>query len=384
EYAESVFGSMNHGHCSHSISIHNAEYLARCLEVCSSGGTHDCYYSHRLFSCRNCMFSFNLRNASHVIGNLRLPPDKYLALKSKLLAEMAQELRVNKRLPTLMEIAGDSEPDQAVLAGIRQKITPASPKVGNPRIAEKAFEDTTAVIFGKGLKGLRGYESWLKEFTRKTKRCKSAVSGEEIIVADLSRYFDFPENRLVTEPESGIIGRELAINRDELPALSFKNAKKYIGKIAFFYPGGDYGEVANNIESQANVSSTNCFGSILNIKAKSCAYDYYIVETESAFGCNSVRKSSFIVRCYCSSKLIRSFEVDSSNDCSDAYFCHNCENVRDSMFCFNTKNKRYAIGNGELPREKYLGIKRSLMAELNGMLEKENKIPLSIFKILEK
>ncbi|MCX6778342.1 MAG: hypothetical protein NT157_05675, partial [Candidatus Micrarchaeota archaeon] len=383
EYAESVFGSMNHGNCNHSIAIHDSDYLTRCFEVCSSEEACDAYYSHRLFSCKNCMFSFNIRNASYAIGNLRLPPEKYLALKRKLLAEMAQELKANKRLPTLMQLVGDSEPEQESLANLRQKMPPSRLELHDRRPVDKAFENTASVLFGRSPGSLTEYGSWLTEFTRKTKRDRSAVSGEEIIVADHSRYFDFPRNRLVTERESLLLGSALSFGPESLGNLSLKNAGKYLGKIAFFHPGVDYGELANIIESQVNVSSTNCFRSVLNMYSKNCAYNYYVWRADSAFGCNSVRKSSFIVRCHCSSKLIRSFEVDSSNDCSDAYFCHNCENVRDSMFCFNTKNRRYAIGNGELPREKYLGIKRSLCDGLADALENERKVPLNIFNLLE-
>ena len=57
------------------------------------------------------------------------------------------------------------------------------------------------------------------------------------------------------------------------------------------------------------------------------------------------------------------------------------ENVHDSMFCFNTKNKRYAVGNVEIGREKYAEIKALVLAQLNLELSKTDSIALSIFNL---
>ena len=51
------------------------------------------------------------------------------------------------------------------------------------------------------------------------------------------------------------------------------------------------------------------------------------------------------------------------------------------MFCFNAKNLKHAIGNTELPREKYLAIKARVLSELNAELSKTNSIALSIFNL---
>ena len=91
----------------------------------------------------------------------------------------------------------------------------------------------------------------------------------------------------------------------------------------------------------------------------------------------------FCIKCYNSAKLSRCFEVDSSRDCSDCYFCHNCENVHDSMFCFNIKNKRYAIGNVEMPREDYIKIKGKVLAEICGELARDGEVRLSIYSLPE-
>jgi hypothetical protein len=53
------------------------------------------------------------------------------------------------------------------------------------------------------------------------------------------------------------------------------------------------------------------------------------------------------------------------------------------MFCFNVKNKRYAIGNVELPKEKYLEIKKKFLSWLNEELSNTGQIGLSIFRLAQ-
>ncbi len=384
EYSSDIFGTMNIGYCNYSIKLSNTARSARCFELHTCQESSDCYYSHSIYNCKNCMFCFNLRSTNYAIGNLALPPDKFLSLKKKLLQEMVSDLKSNKKLPNLMDLIGESEPDHKMLSGISQKLTPHPPPRKRPELVEDAFEKATEVLFGKGLKGLENYEAWLNEFTRRAKRCKSSISGQEIIVPDQGLIFQFPENRLVNEEESTLLNGKLHLELQDLSGFSFKNASSHLGKVAFFCPEMNHRKVSNAIESQINIDATNCFRSILNIESKNSAYNYYILQSESVFGCNSVRKSRFVVRCYLSSDLTRAFEVDSSRDCSDIYFSHNCENVRDSMFCFNTKNKNRAIGNSEFPREKYSEIKGKILEDLVSELENGHKLDLNIYNISEK
>jgi hypothetical protein len=60
-------------------------------------------------------------------------------------------------------------------------------------------------------------------------------------------------------------------------------------------------------------------------------------------------------------------------------FCHNCENLQNSMFCFNTKNKNYAIGNVEVGREEYMRIKKMVLDEVNAELDKTGALKRSVF-----
>jgi hypothetical protein len=99
------------------------------------------------------------------------------------------------------------------------------------------------------------------------------------------------------------------------------------------------------------------------------------------FGSKMSYNCSLCINCYNSNNITRSFEVDSSFSCSGSYFLHNCENVHDSMFCFNVKNLRYAIGNVEVGREKFLEAKAKLTMLVVERLEKERRLPFGIFEL---
>jgi hypothetical protein len=304
-----------------------------------------------------------------------------MALKKKLVSEMASELKKNKSLPSLIDIVGDTAPDPRIIAEMRGKFMKPKEKPMSRAPIEKAFQSTTGVIFGKPLQGIEKYGNWLSEHIRETRKGASALSGEAMVVADHAQYFRYPKNRLVGEEESLFLGAELALGEKELEGLSLKNVGDRIGKIAFFRPGYEEGKLSNNIESIMNVDVTNAFRSVLNLQSKNCAYNYYVLECESMFGCNSVRKSAFLIHCYNSARMNRCFEVDSSRDCSDAYFCQNCENVQSAMFSFNLKNKRNVIGNAEYSKEEYAKIKGALCAQIVSELEKTHALRHSIFTI---
>jgi hypothetical protein len=67
--------------------------------------------------------------------------------------------------------------------------------------------------------------------------------------------------------------------------------------------------------------------------------------------------------------------------CSDCYFCHNCENCHDCLFCFSAKNLKYAVGNRELPKERYLELKKALLSRISARLEAKKDFGLSIYNV---
>jgi hypothetical protein len=98
QHSEYAFGSTSSGQSSNIIRCFYNNSLRRCFEVCATVIASDSYFSYNIWSCSDCMFSFNLRNKTHMIANVQLGKEQYGGLKRKLLGEIEQELKSKKRL----------------------------------------------------------------------------------------------------------------------------------------------------------------------------------------------------------------------------------------------------------------------------------------------
>lgn len=365
EDSEALFGSINNGGIKYSIAVNTSTNLTRCFEVSMSYASSESLYGHKLFGCTNCLFCFNQHNLRNAVGNLPLSQEKYGEIKAKLVGELTEMLRKNKKLPSLIAIIKGNEPDLSAI-----KIMPRSAETPTSMdTVEKTFEITSQVLLGKKLKGVEKYENWLKKSTKELEYVKSAVSNDKVLITDHAYNAQLPRDRLVTEREAEELGK-LRIDAKELDGITIENAGKRITAVAFFCPEENIGMSANNIKSGINVDSSNFFHNVLSVYSKNGAYNYYAYGSESIFGCNAVRKTQFSMKCYSSAKLTRCLELDSSRDCSDAYFCHNCENVQDALFCFNQKSRRNMIGNTEIEKTKYGELKKKLVGEMADEIEK--------------
>ncbi|HQT44590.1 MAG TPA: hypothetical protein PLO51_01310, partial [Candidatus Micrarchaeota archaeon] len=332
-----------------------------------------------LNNCSECMFSFNLRNAKYAIGNAILPKDKYLEIKSSLLEQMRAELQGKKSLPSLTDIISKSKDSskeaKKILAG---KLSTAIGESKSTEPMEKAFTTTCKVLFGVGLSGLEAYKPWLTGRMPQGEKRKSVFSGREIYVGNYAKYMEIPKNRTVLEDEA-LKYVEVAPPVPGIESITLSNAHEFISAIAYMSLDYHDGTNTNVIDCMAYAYSTNAIECAPCVQIKDSAYNFWPRTSEHAFGCGVLFDSSFCIHCYQSVKLTRCFEVDSSRDCADLYFCHNCENVHDSMFCFNVKNMKYAIGNVEVGREKYLELKASLLARIAPELALKKSLATGIY-----
>ncbi len=377
--SEHMFGCNGFGSTSFCIKINGLMYSSRCFEASKCEYTTDSCYCHGLANCSDCLFSFNLKNRRHTIGNLQLAPAKYAELRAKLVSEMRSMLVRDKKLPSLRELSAGPLQNQAELKAIAASAPARQTEAKNGRqLIEKSFVDTCKVVLGKPYGPIDRHAKWLKRSTPGLEEGKSCASGTRVLVPEYVDFHLFPRHRLVREEEAYAIGEKVCLSQEETEGLGMKNAKQMLSKIAFFCPEWTLGEVDNTIDAQINFDSSNCYNNVLNINSKFTACGFWARDSEYMFGGNELRFSSFCINCYHSEKLQRCLEVDNSRDCSDCYFCHNCENVRESMFSFNVKNKQYAIGNVEFPREKYLELKKKVLSQLNEELGSTGGIRLSI------
>jgi len=103
---ENVFGCMLVGEVKFSIRSQITFKSVRCFESYLCLSSSDLFFSFNCRSCSDAMFSFNQTSKRNLIGNLELPKEKYLLLKTKLIGEIAEELEKNKKYPSLFELIG--------------------------------------------------------------------------------------------------------------------------------------------------------------------------------------------------------------------------------------------------------------------------------------
>ena len=245
---------------------------------------------------------------------------------------------------------------------------------------EEAFAQTTSLLFGRPFSPLSKYEKWLCQRVPGGKNVKSCFGRGEAYVPEYGALRGIPTGRVVSEEDLEAVQSKRISGEKSAGSLSSIAAE--LKDFAYFVPA--YAE-GNNMNVEQSFLYLDC----MNIRhcfdpftSKNCAYCFSIMDAESIFGMHRIKGAGFSLHCYNSLKIQRCFEVDGGIDCKDSYFCHNVENLDSCIFCFNAKNLRYAIGNLELPREKYLGAKKRLVGSMAGMLEKNGRLDFDIYDCL--
>lgn len=377
---ERAFGSDGIGVSSFIIKNYEGYKNTRCLEVWKSQNCSDCYYSNGLANCSSCMFCFNVRNKNYAIGNLALGQEKYAKIKEKLVEEIAQELSSAHSLPSLLSIVGKCR--EFGHTGMLTQLK-ALEKKENPNVQkiEEAFGRTANLLFAKKLSGIDSYSKWLRSHVLRMEVGKSIISSKPMLLADYSNYLLYPKRRLVTLLEAEKIGESLCISEKAAQGLSFSSIHEGISKIAYLSPEYFMGRNENAIECSTQYESMNAYRSPGTSFSKNTAYSFWPRNADCVFGSSMAFECFHCINCYNSENLNRCFEADSSKSCSDSYYLHNCENVRNSLFCFNAKNLSYAVGNAQVGQEQFSRAKAMLLEWASEMLEKKKEVPLSIFEV---
>ncbi len=375
------FGTYGPGETEFCIRCTQTYRDKRCFEAWVTQNSSDCYYAYNINNCSECMFCFNVKNKRHAIGNLELEKGKYLEIKEKLVTEMADELKRKKKLPSLIDIVAKCEYRKPVVGSV---VEPEEDESGKPAV-ELAFQKTTKLLFGKTLSGIDKYGPWLNRNCKEIFERRSVASGRRILTSPICiSLIDIPSERSLTTAEALELGRTQSISEKQANEFSLAGAHKAIGEIAFFNVEFSEGTNTHITDCTTYIENTFCYRSAAMVYSKYCGYAFYPRSCEHVFGGDQMFDTSFSINCYYSVKLTRCFEMDSCRSCSDSYFCHNCEGLQDCMFCFNVKNLKYAIGNFEVGREKYLEVKKMVLAEIGKKLELEHELKADIYNIGEK
>lgn len=244
---------------------------------------------------------------------------------------------------------------------------------------ENAFQSTTKLIFGKSLSNFQLYEEWITKRIPKISAYSSYLSSAKTYMPNHYFFPSIPKEKVAAfEDLKKASDQKIPTTALDLP---FKDFLKEVSKISAFIPDFVEGNNMNISETTVYMDSLNLFRCFDMFWCKSCAYTFSAFG-EGLFGCYRIVNSKFLIHCYNIENVTASFEMDNARNCSNSLFCHNVENVHESMFCFNTKSKRYAIGNVEVGREKYLEIRNQFMNKLLPELESKKNLELDVYHLL--
>jgi hypothetical protein len=376
-----IFGSVGlHNEMEFIIEGAGASFSKRCLNICSLDHCSDLYFSANCYGCSDLLFSFNLRNKRNMIGNLALSKEKYLTLKAKLIAEIRDELKKEKKLPSIFQFLSNKEPSEEAKSYIKEKV---QEKPTNITPIEKAFSSTFKILFKKETSGIDRYERWLSKYAKGIKEVISPF-GQPAYLYSLYEFEKvlevIPENSIVNESEAFQL-EKLSLSENEIQNWSM--LKRNVEKIGFASWEAHVGTFENVIKCPLVINASNvykCGAAVVSTE--------YVGMNRAAgpnakyiFGSDRVYDSQFCISCYYSAGLTRCFEVDSSSNCSDTYFAHNCESLAEAMFCWNAKGKRYAIGNAQLPPDQYRKIKDMLVEQMANEILSKKELKYDIFNI---
>ncbi len=376
--SENIYGTNEGGENQFLIRCGIGHRTMRSFEAWICGKTSDSYYSYGLEGCKDCIFSFNLIGKSNCIGNLQLERSKYSGLKAGLLSSLRDELKKNKRLPSLIELLPKGKPDYSQAISLVKSLPPSARDKDKSRL-EEAFTKASGIVIGEPLNGIDNYSKWLSRHTIVTRDSKSVISKAVLQVSDYPIMRELPANRLVTQEEANLLGEKLFGFSAVPSSLSLSDAPQVLKDIAYFPPERRLGTYKNLVSCQWGAESSDCYRTVVASYDKCCGYNAWPRNSEHIFGSGLVFHSEFCFKCFDGVELRRCFEIDSGRGCSDTWFSHNVEGLQNAIFCFNTKAKRNAVGNAEVGAEQFAKTKKMVQEWVICELEKNKAVPLSVY-----
>ena len=369
-----IFGSPWLGQCEFLIRVIGATNVKRGFESSEITDCSDIYFSHNCHGSHELMFCFNQRSKRYCVGNLQLSKDKYLSLKAKLIKEVVEELKKEKRFPSLFALVQDKMVDIDLGIQISQN---DQIEQGDIKPIEKAFSSTFKILFKREPDELSLYEKWLSRSFPAVYEIDT-LFGSKTFATDFIPRAVYPKKRIVTVAEAEKLSR---LHLEEKDIETLDTIKNSISKIAFF-PGEVVGGINKNvIKGALRFDCFNTYKVYTGVSSEYCGIDFMTMQSKYVFGCYRILHSEFCIDCHNSLNLNRCFELDSCENCSDTHFAHNCEGLQDAMFCWNAKGKRYAIGNAQLQPEQYRKIKDILIEQMADEILKKKELRYDIFNI---
>ncbi len=371
-----AFGSFGGPGFKFSIRSSYGSNLTRGLETYFFVDASDVYFSHYVIGSTEIMFSFNQVGKHYVIGNLQLSKDKYMRIKSSLLEQIRDELKRNKRLPSLMEIVGESSlPPEPIPQKKLRKIKTEEGCSLQP--IEEGFKKTTKILLGKSfsLGELKDYLTGDRFIQPRIVETPGKVKTTYYPIAYFSLWPQDIDSRVIVQEE---VEAASQVHLKEDTISNFQRIKDELGKIAY-------------ILQSTIIESRNVCRVSVAYRSRDVAYFFDATENKMAaynhvgspsstyiFGSFFTTNSSFIINSDANEKLRRAMEADRCSNSNDIYFSHDIDGSSEVMFSQHLKGARYTIGNLKLSKDKYLSIKKGLLEQIAKELETKGTLHFSV------
>jgi hypothetical protein len=350
---------------------------SRCFETALIGWSSDCTMCFNCMDTHEAMFSFNLRGGRHAIGNLELPKEKYLSIKQKLLSEIAQKLKKDKKFVGIGELP-------LVYGGLKEQLetaggTPISAQEPGKGV-ESAFGTLTQIVLGSKLGPMKDYEAWMKKYPFGIVSVKGSLGTPTLATKGKVVYSKIPVSRCVTQEEALRMGKEEKVQIEENESL--EEVMRKASEIAYYTFEYDSGGNDSAVSCPLSYKSRNVYKIAESVESKNSALGCMVFECDYVFGSHlKMQNSKFCLNCCDSANVSNCLETDSSYHSINCYFCHNCENVENGIFCFNAKGKRYAVGNTEVGPQEFARIRKILLDYVLENLKEKKTCNLGIFSV---
>ncbi|VVB58822.1 Uncharacterised protein [Candidatus Anstonella stagnisolia] len=238
---------------------------------------------------------------------------------------------------------------------------------------QNAFDTTGKVLFGQPVGKLSDFKEYLSETLLPYQTKKSFLSGKSVTLTNPS----YPADAKF-------------ISQDEMAQLKFQPLKtneikdidsllSAVRERVVFCGNKMLGRNYEVFDVDDCVDCTNVISSNNVYNVKNGAYNSFLREAESVFGVFGVPGASFCMRCFEGVGATRCFESYYMKEIADMYFSFNCVGCSEGIFAFNLRGKRHTIGNLQLEKDKYLALKKKLVAEMGEELRKKKRM----FSIVE-
>ena len=261
---------------------------------------------------------------------------------------------------------------------VMKPMATASVKSGAYEPLNRQWKSLSKILLSDEIGELSDYADWLYEKNGPRLVRKSGISGKEVVYS----------SAVYAKKSRGAGCDEVDLDK-KYPPLTINEIKdidsifEAVSERAI-YAGNMV--LGNSAYVDGSTTITDCFCVLHSERTAFSKYVAYCTRggySESVFGCYGFGPAHFSVKCGGVWDVTRGFCVSKADFSSDVYFSHGLTNCRDAMFCFNTKNRRHAIGNVEVGREKFLAAKKILLDWINMRLEKEGKLNIDIYKIAD-